>query len=236
MPEPIYYLEVYKGQPLTRIYTVEEVANRITVENNIILGSEMSEEFYNSFSFYKVNLIYQVPDELKELDEHYLQLLPDNIVSITSAGNRYDVVIEVTKHTYILESEWYQIRTKRNQLLQDTDWVDQSSSRLDLTNDTRNKYKAYRRYLRDITDIYDLPNKVVWVTPPEIEYKEKYFFTRYMPEQLEKIKNYIPPAKSAADWNKFLAAWRETNFIDLVVGVDSLIHMHLTININEIIK
>lgn len=61
-----------------------------------------------------------------------------------------------------LEETWDRIRTKRNLLLKQTDWL--SNSDVNVLNKTN--WIEYRQQLRDITKTFDSPSKVRWPKQP----------------------------------------------------------------------
>lgn len=56
---------------------------------------------------------------------------------------------------------WDTIRSKRNQLLRDTDWTMIPGATVDQA-----QWAAYRQILRDLPQNYDNPEDVVWPTQP----------------------------------------------------------------------
>lgn len=56
-----------------------------------------------------------------------------------------------------------QIRSKRNNLLVDSDWTQLS----DVPEQTRLKWQSYRQALRDITLQDGFPENIIWPTKPE---------------------------------------------------------------------
>jgi len=59
--------------------------------------------------------------------------------------------------------EWLSVRQKRNQLLQETDWV--AIRAMEMQTDMDEKFKQYRQNLRDITLNSD-PYSIIWPTIP----------------------------------------------------------------------
>ena len=58
------------------------------------------------------------------------------------------------------------VRTKRNQLLTDSDWTDTLSAKTRLGDAKYAEWQVYRQALRDITIQPGFPTNVVWPTPP----------------------------------------------------------------------
>lgn len=67
-----------------------------------------------------------------------------------------------TPTPYYAISTWQQVRTKRNQLLQQSDWTQLEDVVAD-----KEAWIAYRQQLRYITKSFSSPIEVVWPTPPD---------------------------------------------------------------------
>ena len=67
-----------------------------------------------------------------------------------------------TPTPYSFTSTWQQVRAKRNQLLQQSDWTQLEDVVAD-----KEAWSAYRKQLRDITKSFSSPIEVVWPTPPD---------------------------------------------------------------------
>lgn len=59
---------------------------------------------------------------------------------------------------------WAQVRQERNLLLTLSDWTQLPD--VNLTTELKGSWASYRQQLRDITEQFDDPGKVVWPTPP----------------------------------------------------------------------
>lgn len=68
-----------------------------------------------------------------------------------------------TRNDILLEKQWQEIRTSRNILLSDCDWIMLSDAPVENKTD----WGAYRQNLRDIT-LAPSPNQVVWPPKPNI--------------------------------------------------------------------
>ena len=64
-----------------------------------------------------------------------------------------------------LAAEEARVRSQRNALLADTDWVVTKS--IETNTDIRPEWKVYRQALRDITEQDGFPHAVIWPTKPE---------------------------------------------------------------------
>ena len=63
------------------------------------------------------------------------------------------------------EVKWDRIRTKRNQLLGESDYIILADAPVDETQ--KQEWTTYRQALRDIPQDYDSPNEVVYPDKPE---------------------------------------------------------------------
>ena len=67
----------------------------------------------------------------------------------------------------IIEKTWDDIRARRDRLLADCDWTQMPDA--PLSNEERALWIKYRQKLRDITQTYSAPSKVVWPLAPSEE-------------------------------------------------------------------
>ena len=69
---------------------------------------------------------------------------------------------EVREYQRNLDMEWNNIRSMRNDLLSQSDWTQVPDNGLK----NKEQWKIYRQALRDITEVFDDPENVVW---PKLE-------------------------------------------------------------------
>lgn len=83
------------------------------------------------------------------------------MISAEFYGNKSD-------ETYLvfLENYWSLIRQKRDELIRDTDWTQIPDA--PISAEKKAEFSEYRQSLRDLTELYDSPEKVVWPPIPEI--------------------------------------------------------------------
>jgi hypothetical protein len=62
---------------------------------------------------------------------------------------------------------WESIRSQRNYLLSQTDWIFAP----DVTLDNKEAWLTYRQTLRDVPEIFTKPEKVVWPQKPQLQKK-----------------------------------------------------------------
>jgi hypothetical protein len=97
-------------------------------------------------------------------------------------------------------------RTKRNKILESTDWIEASAA---VTTETKSAYKAYRQLLRDIFSVIDETNYLVLPTAPEVVMKPTKE-VEIKQDIVQKLKNYVPD--KVEGWNIFLKEWSLLNF------------------------
>jgi len=72
-------------------------------------------------------------------------------------------VVNAAKGDYTAEVELSNLRTKRNLMLQASDWTQGA----DVPTGIKSAWTIYRQALRDITETYSSLDDVVWPTKPE---------------------------------------------------------------------
>lgn len=118
--------------------------------------SDATKGFYSDEVLSKENM----PDDVIQIDdkqhkEMLYQLNMNNKDIVISNGNNISYVDRKIIHT------WDTIRAKRNALLKDSD----HKVMPDYVSDKK-AWTAYRQQLRDITETFDSPEKVVWPPKP----------------------------------------------------------------------
>jgi hypothetical protein len=149
----------------------------IKVINNIPIGipSELPTSWENITNFYlldneKLKEYGWYPFEIEEL------ILSENeIISSTTVIFENDRVIrrstkrqltqdEIDKRNELKSNtEWEEIRKKRNQLLADCDWT----QLIDAQVDNKIQWQSYRQSLRDLTKAQN-PEDVIWPVKPNV--------------------------------------------------------------------
>lgn len=101
---------------------------------------------------------------------------PEDVISLTKEEHTFYIkelntnnkIIVVTDNTITLQEKpkpvltWEDIRTKRNRLLELTDYTQLS----DFPETNKSAWSTYRQTLRDIPQTYATPEEVIWPTPP----------------------------------------------------------------------
>ena len=94
------------------------------------------------------------------LKDNVLKIIPPN----TNNSNYYFNIVQEkwVINTLALQRE---LRTKRNKLLVDSDYIELPSTQLRMTDEKLNEWLEYRQALRDITTQTDLEN-IIWPIKP----------------------------------------------------------------------
>lgn len=212
------------------ILNIKQVIKLIQEHNSgVILPANPSEQLLEFFNIKKVDISYLNGDKLeKELDLDRLDYCDLNIKRITNNKGKYTVELEYLDNSNKTKDRWRKIRTKRDKLLLETDWVMLENG---LTDSCKEKYKAYRQLLRDITKIYDSPKEVIYPEPPLINYINTTDSSKLTKKQIDFIEAYSPKANDLNDWNKFLKEWKNTKFTKNRQAVLNLIKLYTNVNI-----
>lgn len=66
----------------------------------------------------------------------------------------------------VLDTKWFDVKSKRDYLLLKVDWTQMPDS--PLTAEQKAAWAEYRQALRDIPNVYDDPDDVVWPEKPTL--------------------------------------------------------------------
>jgi hypothetical protein len=128
-------------------------------QNGMSLPVDISTVDLTSFGWYQVDYIIPPPLET-----------PGHKVVLDTPIWQNDVLLRTYKEIPRTEKEtkvlWNKIRTRRNKLLENSDWVELSSLAKQKPDEWKEAWAIYRTELRDITSSID-PEMVEWPTPPE---------------------------------------------------------------------
>lgn len=99
-----------------------------------------------------------VPDGYKIVGRHY-EITDNEVIE-------HEDIEQITSDEIQqrIDTEWKNIRSRRNMLLLESDWTQLSDS--PLTNQKQTEWQIYRQSLRDITNQSD-PFSISWPTEPE---------------------------------------------------------------------
>lgn len=106
------------------------------------------------------------------------RLMPEDVFEIKQ--EQYDLLIEgqtlgkeivyKSRKLKLVDREdpgftWESIRRRRDGLLTKCDWTQIPDAQLTL--EVKEQWRAYRQSLRDLTEVYDDPNDVIWPLSPD---------------------------------------------------------------------
>lgn len=205
---PILYVDI--TDPELKGITEENVRLRLTdkgyvvsgvIENISILDPNLRKVQY------RIRPIITEPDlpTTYDFDGIYLE---DGIAVIY-----VDTIVDVAQ----LRRNAVANKTKRNKLLEATDWIEVSSA---VTTETKSAYKAYRQLLRDIFLVIDETRYTQLPTAPDVVMKNsKQIILK--DDVVQKIKNYVPI--EITGWDVFLKEWSNLNFTPNRLIITSLL-------------
>ena len=123
----------------------------------------MTQYFYSpeTKGFYIGSLHQNIPADAIEIEES----LYAELIQAQHAGKM--IVFEdenLATQDLNFDIGWDRIRTIRNKLMFECDWVFSEDS--PLTDELKAQWRIYRKELRDLPATFDDPSKVVWPIPP----------------------------------------------------------------------
>jgi hypothetical protein len=123
---------------------------------NISFPSEMTESLMSEWNIYEVRQTPKPNDYTKNISEETPILVEgvyyQNWVQTNATQSEIDLRIS---------DKWEEVRTQRNELLQECDWTQLS----DIPQSTKDVWTTYRQQLRDITSQSN-PYSIVWPVKP----------------------------------------------------------------------
>ena len=123
---------------------------------NISFPSEMTESLMNEWDIYEVRQTPKPNDYTKNISEETPILIEGVYYQnwIQSDATQSEIDLRIS-------DKWEEIRTQRNELLQECDWTQLS----DIPQTTKDLWSTYRQQLRDITSQSN-PYFIVWPVKP----------------------------------------------------------------------
>ena len=106
-----------------------------------------------------------IQERLAELDEYIGNGVYNIKYYATKRDGSHFVGDDTAKDKRILDQKWADIRTKRNRLLTESDWVVVKAKETHINESIPSDWVDYRTELRDITKQSD-PDDITWPTKP----------------------------------------------------------------------
>ena len=144
------YIKIVNKKP------VETTLLQLKKENsNVSFPVVINEETLNKFG------VYTVVETTQPIVD-YTKNITYEIKLVNSKWTKVYSVVDATANeiTNRINAEWIVVREKRNQLLRDTDYTQLEDVSLSYAD--KDKYKQYRKALREITETFSNPFDVVF--------------------------------------------------------------------------
>lgn len=217
------YIKVVDGQPEFRPYTIEQIKVPLSKETNSILPAKLTKEFLAKYGYYPVEMSItgDIPDKL-------LKYTTNQVKRVFERGGTWFIEMEQILNNHLLLQDWETVKKERNRLLLESDWVQNSDI---VTDQSKQRYYAYRELLRDVIRIAQYPCDVRFPIKPDIQYidsveNRKILSNRLQlsEDEIEKLKDNDPVLFTEnKEWYNFLVEWAKLDFIKDRLIVSNLI-------------
>lgn len=127
--------------------------------NNISNFNSLDADSLKQFGWYPYRFIEATIPSDYTIDGSYYEITDDEVLEIQTTRPLTD-----EEQQTIIDSQWANIRSRRNIELNESDWTQLSDS--PLTAEKKEEFRVYRQSLRDITTQLN-PFSIEWPTPPE---------------------------------------------------------------------
>ena len=127
--------------------------------NNISNFNSLDADSLKQFGWYPYRFIEATIPSDYTIDGSYYEITDDEVLEIQTTRPLTD-----EEQQTIIDSQWANIRSRRNIELNESDWTHISDS--PLTVEKKEEWQIYRQSLRDITTQLN-PFSIEWPTPPE---------------------------------------------------------------------
>ena len=127
--------------------------------NNISNFNSLDADSLKQFGWYPYRFIEATIPSDYTIDGSYYEITDDEVLEIQTTRPLTD-----EEQQNIIDSQWANIRSRRNIELNESDWTHISDS--PLTVEKKEEWQIYRQSLRDITTQLN-PSSIEWPTPPE---------------------------------------------------------------------
>ena len=127
--------------------------------NNISNFNSLDADSLKQFGWYPYRFVGVTIPSGYTIDGSYYEITDDEVLEIQTTRPLTD-----EEQQTIIDSQWANIRSRRNIELNESDWTQISDS--PLTAEKKEEWQIYRQSLRDITTQLN-PSSIEWPTPPE---------------------------------------------------------------------
>lgn len=220
----MFYIKEENNIPVEKLYTAAEVSQELINTHNLI-AIVIPPKLFFDYGFYEAELDIILSEELKNISSEYISINNNKIENLKKDGNKYIVSIKGELNETYINSQWQYIISLRNEKLLLSDWIMNSGI---VTDNTKDNYAAYRKYLRAITDLFQYPFEVIWINAPSISYVDTYSEDDkdLSNKFITKIMDYVPKESDKNSWISFLNDWKNTNFSKSFILVNALLASH----------
>jgi hypothetical protein len=182
------------------------------------------------------NNIYEV--YASQADYEMVQMFPSSRYEYVLTQGKYNYVMQITNTTGkpYAKSDYqdeevgfgnnYEVpnREKRDSLLVKTDWTDSSSV---LSFKCQQSMRSYRQLLRDLFEIVDVEQPVVFPSEPELEFNYSKVESTVYKADLEALFQIATVDKTCqAKWNLFLQEWHNLQSTTNIAVVNTLLDIY----------
>lgn len=203
---PTNYLFVNQNIGRYTIFTAEEVTQFILDKyGKMVLDIKMDITTLDPYIY----PIY-VKTELYETSKEAYSRDPSSF-SVRQEQGRYVLVQAIYEEPRIVQETSAQIvtaaqnRSKRDELLSQTDWVETS---LIVSDKSKQAMTAYRNLLRNVFEVIDVTQPCLLPLVPDIEFIYEKLDTSEYTHDIEHVLQSIDiPSECTGEWNMFLLQW-----------------------------
>jgi hypothetical protein len=150
------YLKINENNSIEYPYSIEQLKQ----DNiNTSFTDVISIDTLNAYSVYRVTHVDKGNDHTKNYTEGVPVLINNQYYQNWIMSDASTEEIE-----FRINTQWNQIRSDRNQYLQQCDWTQLPDS--PLTVEKKQEWATYRQSLRDVTNQED-PFNIIWPTKPQ---------------------------------------------------------------------
>ena len=185
---------------LEYVCTQGEVRSDLQNTQGVILGpGKLSDRLLVTFGYLPCTLIYSNAERISERAPKTYKL-----EDYSSSEDRLNLTFRQCLDKAALSRYVMELKKKRNDLLEETDWVESCP---DVSAKCRARFRAYRKALRLLFHLDIEPYDIEFPKKPEIVFSSRGAGKELSKDDVDLLKNYSPNEKESKDWNTFIAAW-----------------------------